>query len=203
MPAFLPGLELSRLFFAEAVRPVLTARFPRLRYAAALLGGGSEVLGFDTPMSADHGWGPRVDLFLAEADFAAVRDAVDAALRRELPHRFRGHPTSFTPPDPADHGTQLLDPREGGEVHHRVALFTTRGFFLEYLAFDPADSARPIKPADWLTFPAQKLRTVAAGASSTTSLGSRRRAGGWRTTRTTSGSTCSRPGGRASGKRSI
>src|ERR1043166_7772520 len=102
MPEFIKGLELSRLFFEEAVRPALAEEFPRLRYAAALVGTGSEVLGFDTEMSADHGWGPRVDLFLEEKDFDALREAVGDALRRRLPHRFRDYPTSFTEPNPAD-----------------------------------------------------------------------------------------------------
>lgn len=44
MTNFIKGLELSRLFFLEAVRPVLDDAFPDLRYAAALLGTGSEVL---------------------------------------------------------------------------------------------------------------------------------------------------------------
>jgi len=56
---FIPGLELSRRFYWEAVRPVLDAEFPGLRHSAALIGTGSEVLGFDTPMSSDHHWGPR------------------------------------------------------------------------------------------------------------------------------------------------
>src|SRR5829696_3169987 len=133
MPEFVKGLELSRLFFEEAVRPALAAEFPALRYAAALIGTGSEVLGFDTEMSADHGWGPRVELFFRDEGSGAVHEAVDAALRRELPHRFAGYPTSFTAPDPTDHGTQLLDPRETGPVHHMVALLTPRRFLLDYL----------------------------------------------------------------------
>ncbi len=161
MPEFIKGLELSRLFFEEAVRPVLDAEFPRLRYAAALLGTGSEVLGFDTEMSADHGWGPRCDLFLAEDDFDAARDAVKETLRQKLPHHFRGYPTSFTEPDPSDNGTQHLESRDSGPVNHKVELMTPRGFFLNYLAFD---LPQEIEPADWLTFPEQKLRTVASGA---------------------------------------
>ena len=160
MPAFVKGLELSGLFFEEAVRPVLSSEFPGLRYAAGLLGSGSEVLGFDTEMSADHGWGPRVDLFLAEDDFAAA-GAVREALSRGLPHSFRGYPTSFTEPDPSDNGTQLLEARDAGPVSHKVELMTVRGFFLNYLAFDTRDE---IEPADWLTFPEQKLRTVRSGA---------------------------------------
>ncbi|HEY0173694.1 MAG TPA: DUF4037 domain-containing protein [Pyrinomonadaceae bacterium] len=161
MPEFIKGLELSRLFFEEAVRPVLAAEFPRLRYSAALLGSGSEVLGFDTEMSADHCWGPRFDLFLAEEDFDAARDAVRETLRRKLPHHFRGHPTSFTEPDPSDNGTQHLEARDSGPVDHKVELMTPRGFFMSYLAFD---IRQEVEPADWLTFPEQKLRTVASGA---------------------------------------
>src|SRR5688572_14703517 len=160
MPEFIKGLELSGLFFEEAVRPVLEAEFPRLRYAAALLGTGSEVLGFDTEMSADHGWGPRVDLFLAEEDFDAARDAVREALRRKLPHGFRGYPTSFTEPDPTDNGVQHMDARDEGPVNHKVELMTPRGFFLNYLAFDVEHE---LEPADWLTFPEQKLRTIKSG----------------------------------------
>ena len=161
MPEFIKGLELSRLFFEEAVGPALEAEFSRLPYAAALLGTGSEVLGFDTEMSADHGWGPRVDLFLREEDYEEAREAVGEALRRRLPHRFRGYPTSFTAPDPSDNGVQHLEARDSGPVNHMVEVTTPRRFLLDYLAFDIRDEP---EPADWLTFPEQKLRTLTSGA---------------------------------------
>ncbi|HVF66776.1 MAG TPA: DUF4037 domain-containing protein [Pyrinomonadaceae bacterium] len=161
MPEFIKGLELSRLFYEEAVRPILEESFPDLRYAAAMLGTGSEVLGFDTGMSRDHGWGPRFDLFLSEEDYEDKRDRVEETLRRKLPHSFRGYPTSFTEPDPTDNGTQHLDTRAGGPVNHKVEVMTPRGFVLDYLDFD---ITRELEPADWLTFPEQKLRTLTRGA---------------------------------------
>jgi hypothetical protein len=161
MPDFIPGLELSRLFFAEAVRPLLDGAFPRLRYAAGLLGSGSEVLGFDTEMSRDHDWGPRVDLFLEEDGFDAARSAIDTILRERLPRTFRGYPTSFSDPDPTDHDTRLPVRREEGPISHKIGIHTPRGFFRAYLNFDPAGE---IHPADWLTFPEQKLRTITHGA---------------------------------------
>lgn len=160
MPEFIKGLELSRLFFEEAVRPALEESFPSLRYAAALLGTGSEVLGFDTEMSSDHGWGPRFDLFLEEADYDAARDSIKETLSLRLPHSFRGYPTSFTEPDPTDNGTQHTDARTSGPVNHKVEIMTPRGFILDYLNFD---IEREIEPADWLTFPEQKLRTLSSG----------------------------------------
>lgn len=54
MPAFIPGIELSRRFYTEAVRPVLDRHWPGLPHAAALVGSGSEALGYDDATSTDH-----------------------------------------------------------------------------------------------------------------------------------------------------
>lgn len=160
MADFIPGLELSRLFYLEAVRPILDADFPGLRYGAALTGGGSEILGFDTEMSADHHWGARLMLFLREDDFAERGDNIHETLRRKLPYNFLGFSTNFSLHDDADSSLMPTD-IDGGLINHRVEIFTIRGFFLEYLNFD---IRQPIESADWLTFPEQKLRTIAAGA---------------------------------------
>lgn len=92
MPTFIRGLELGRRFYAEAVRPLLDACFPDLPHAAAHLGTGSDVLGFDTELSTDHDWGPSALLFLREADFPAA-DAIRETMARGLPRRFYGYPT--------------------------------------------------------------------------------------------------------------
>lgn len=63
-PPFIKGLQLSELFFEESVRPILVLHFPDLIYSAALPGRGSEVMGFETPQSMDHNWGPGLMLFL-------------------------------------------------------------------------------------------------------------------------------------------
>jgi hypothetical protein len=161
MADFIPGLELSRLFYLEAVKPILEASFPDLRYSAALIGDGSEVLGFDNEMSADHDWGARLLVFLEEDDFIKSREIINQTLRRKLPYKFRGYPTNFGAPDPEDGGTQLLEEIDDGVVNHRVEILTIRGFFLDYFNFD---LRLPVEPADWLTFQEQKLRTITAGA---------------------------------------
>src|SRR4029450_2280481 len=59
VPRFVPGVELSRAFYEEVVAPLLAGE----QHAAALLGTGSDVLGYDTVRSTHHGWGPRLRLF--------------------------------------------------------------------------------------------------------------------------------------------
>jgi len=161
MPDFIPGAMLSNMFYHECVRPILEADFKQLKYAAALIGSGSEVLGFDTPMSSDHHWGPRVMLFLAEHDFDRCRTQIHDRLANKLPHTFKGYSTNFTLPDPNDSGVQQLESITTGPVNHRVEIFTIEAFFNEYLGVDPFVE---IDVADWLTIPSQKLRTIVAGA---------------------------------------
>ena len=131
-----------------------------LPHSAALIGSGSETLGFDDEMSTDHNWGPRLQLFLRPDDWEGLAEEMDAALRRELPRSFLGYPTNFTEPDPDDGGTQGMEAGKGGQVNHLVDTTTISGFFRSYLGFD---IDRPVCAADWLTFPQQKLRTITSG----------------------------------------
>lgn len=71
---FTPGIELSRSFWEEIARPLLIAQLHDERWAAALIGWGSEVLGFDTVRSTDHSWGPKLYVFLDE-DILSPRSA--------------------------------------------------------------------------------------------------------------------------------
>lgn len=154
MPDFIPGLELSRRFYHEAVRPVLAVRFPGLPHAAGRIGPGSEVLGFDTPMSTDHDWGPATQLFLRDADAHLAPD-IDAALGAELPASFLGYPVVAPPAR-----TTPADPPRPTQPH-RVAVLTLRAFAQGHIAHD---SDLPLDAVDWLTIPSQKLRELTAGA---------------------------------------
>jgi hypothetical protein len=160
MHNFIPGLKLSELFFKEAVKPALENNFPVLKYAAVLIGYGSEILGFDDKMSRDHHWGPRLMLFLKETDYYKLKNKIDYIMRLQLPREFYGYPTNFSEPDPEDGGTQLLQAIDGGEVNHRVEIFTPGQYFKAYLNFDIKNI---IKPADWLSFPQHKLRSIIKG----------------------------------------
>ncbi len=159
MPEFIPGLELSGIFYEEAVKPILERQLPALPYGAALLGNGSEVLGYDTPLSRDHHWGPRVMLFLSASDAAHYAEAIHAALRDQLPRRVRGYATSFRE-SVEEPGILHFEDDDSAPMKHRVDVFTVESFFRQQLNVDPT---RELTPVDWLTLPEQRLLTVTAG----------------------------------------
>ncbi|MDT0268495.1 DUF4037 domain-containing protein [Streptomyces sp. DSM 44915] len=158
-PEFIPGLELSRLLYREAVEPLLAEVRPGLVHTAARVDGGSEVLGFDTARSADHEWGPRLDLFLGPEDAAELGPWLTEFLARRLPREIRGWPTHFHQPDP-DVPIGLMTPT-AGPVNHRVAVRTVDGWLAERLG--PA-AARLRTPLDWLALPQQRLAELTGGA---------------------------------------
>lgn len=158
LPQFIPGLKLSRLFYWKAVQPILQRQFPRLRYSAALIGWGSEVLGFDTPRSRDHHWGPRALLFLSEPDHQKLHRQIDQTLANNLPYEFCGYPTNFGKPEP--NGVRHLIKVSSGPVNHMINVYTTRGFFKARLG---VDVSKGIAVRDWLTFPQQRLLELTSG----------------------------------------
>ncbi len=158
MPKFIPGLKLSELFYREAVKPILESEFPSLKYSAGLTGSGSEVLGYDTPQSTDHHWGPRMLLFLSENDYKRSKEWIWRVLSERLPYKFRGYSTNFGKPD--RFGVRLLEEIKSGPVNHLIEIFTVRSFFKKYLNFDPH---KEIKTSDWLRFPEHRLLEIAKG----------------------------------------
>ena len=128
MPDFVPGLELARAFYADAVAPLLDGQ----PHSAALIGSGSEVLGFDTERSTDHGWGPRLKVFVDAGEADAVRDAVE----RGLPDEFRGRPTRF--------GWDEVP------VTHHVEVAELGAWLESHIGFDPRGG---ISTRQWLCAP--------------------------------------------------
>ena len=62
------GLAESRAYYLDVLRPRLVG----IPHAAARIGPGSEVLGFDTDRSRDHDWGPFVQIFVPDPDSVPV-----------------------------------------------------------------------------------------------------------------------------------
>src|SRR5688572_33312562 len=99
MPKFIPGLKLCRLFYEQEVTPILNKNFPRLRNSAAIIGWGSEVLGFDTPIFRDHYWGRRLLLFLSEKDFRRLKGEISEALFDQLLYEFMVYLSNYREPE--------------------------------------------------------------------------------------------------------
>jgi Domain of unknown function (DUF4037) len=138
MPDFLPGRELARAFYDEVVASLVDAP-----HSAAFVGWGSDVLGFDTGRSTDHGWGPRLQVFVAADDVPRVAPAIE----RALPDDFRGWRTRF-----------------GWDEHpvtHHVEVTTLGAWLRGRLGFDPRHG---ITTRDWLVTPQQRLLELTAGA---------------------------------------
>ncbi|MFF8918629.1 DUF4037 domain-containing protein [Streptomyces sp. NPDC015032] len=155
---FVPGLELSHRFYLEAVQPLLDEAAPGVTHSAARLGSGSEVLGFDTARSADHEWGPRLQIFLLPQDVTRHGARITGLLSERLPKTFRGYPTHFASTGEA--GIRVMQTTDG-PVHHRVEVTDPGTWFTAQLGFDPRTG---INLADWLATPTQRLAEVTAGA---------------------------------------
>jgi Domain of unknown function (DUF4037) len=149
------GLELSRRFYDEAVRPILERQFPDVEHAAALIGHGSEILGFDDETSRDHQWGPRVQLFPRDLGRAV---AIGRTLAAELPASVGGFSTHFGPTD--EEGTVVLTAVDAGPIDHRVETLLLADYLRAELGVDPLDG---FGVTDWLVTPAQRLLELTAG----------------------------------------
>ncbi|HEX8766959.1 MAG TPA: DUF4037 domain-containing protein [Jatrophihabitans sp.] len=162
---FLPGLDLSRRFYSDAVLPILQRTLPGIPFSAARLGSGSEVLGFDTERSTDHEWGPRLQIFLRDQDLKARGESAWQALSEQLPKSFAGWPTHFFAPDggPIGHMAET-----DGPVNHRIAITSIAGWFGSELGFDPLAG---IGTLDWLAAPTQRLAENTGGAVFSDGLG--------------------------------
>jgi len=161
MPEFIQGEELCRKFYEECVHTILSEHYPALNYSAGLLGYGSEVLGFDTLMSRDHDWGPRMQLFLTAEDAKQVGEEINELLSRELPYEFYGYSTHFGPPNESDNGTRKLEDISAGFVSHRIIVTSLEAYLKDYF---PVNVMGEISEVDWLVIPQQKLRSIVDGA---------------------------------------
>ena len=154
---FIPGMKLSEALYTQAVQPLLARHFPDLTYSAGRLDWGSDVIGFDTPMSMDHGWGPKLTLFLGEKVSDSFKAVLDEFFANHLPFEIEGFPTHFGEPL-ADGG--VMEARDEYPIHHMVTITTPARFFAATLG---VDIHQPLTPPIWLTIPQQRLLTVRSG----------------------------------------
>lgn len=146
---FIPGSELARRYYAEVVRPLLDRYAPGLVHSGALIGWGSDVLGYDSARSTDHNWGPRCLVFVGPGDADRVGE-VDSMLAAELPTTFLGWPTRFPDVTKAE-----------APIRHWVDVAELGGWLTRRLGFDPRTG---VDLLDWLATPTQRLAELTGGA---------------------------------------
>ena len=151
------GIELSRRLYGDVVRPWLETAAPGLQHSAALIGYGSELLGFDDEMSRDHNWGPRVHLFLSPADFDTHAHRLIDAFSAVAPTEFLGEPIGWrSRPHPAAGGRWAV-----GALNHGLEIHTIEARVEAGLALTSVDAMTPLQ---WLGLADQKLLSFTAGA---------------------------------------
>lgn len=138
------GLSLSRCYYEEIFLPECRRKIPYAegRFAAGLVGEGSECFGFDDRWSQDHSFGPRLCIWLTRKDHACFGAALEE-LWHSLPDVFDGFKR---PPE---------TPNEG----KRSGVFTVEEFYLRLLGVPgaPADTLR------WLDIPEPSLAAATNG----------------------------------------
>jgi len=157
---FVSGHQLGRALYEATVAPLMQSTFPDVPYAAALIGAGSDVLGYDTERSMDHDWGPRLNLILEEDDVRRLRDDLLDLVEQRLPDTVLGVPIE-------QQGAAQVP---GGEVafHNSVGKVRRHGVMVqspgEILARTTAiEDIQRLDVAEWLATPQQALLEFTAG----------------------------------------
>ena len=155
---FVSGIELSKHYYQEVVKPILDKEFSGLKYSVALIGWGSEVLGYDTEISSDHHWGPRFLIFLTESEYPELKDKISKVLSEKLPYEFMGYSTSFSKAE--ENGVRISENITSGPVNHMIDFYTIKSLWIMRLKFVPYQH---ITVLDWLTFSQQRLLALVSG----------------------------------------
>lgn len=138
------GLELSRLYYEKAGKPMLEEKYPAYigRIAVGLVGEGSECLGYDDAYSTDHDYGPGFCVWLTKEDYEQIGKQMQADYDR-LPDEFMGFPGRNTT----------------GQSGKRVGVFEIGEFYRNIVGCERA----PERESEWAKLQEEMLRTVTNG----------------------------------------
>jgi len=156
---FIPGLELNRGFYFDVVKPIFEKEFPNVKYAAALIGHCSDVLGFDDYKSTDHVWGPRLQIFLSDDDYKKVHEDIDNYFKYNLPFQYKSFPTNYKSVE-GWFDNAYLQLKEEYPINHFIEITTVSSFFNNDISID-LNSELEFK--DWLAYPVQNLLELTSG----------------------------------------
>ncbi|NZD60921.1 DUF4037 domain-containing protein [Rhizobium sp. WYCCWR 11290] len=151
------GIELSRGFYTDIVRPWPSEAAPELRYSATLIGYGSELLGFDDDVSKDHNWGPRVHIILSRDDFGNCARRLVNEFSKIAPADYLGEPIGWrSRPHPPANGIEAA-----GALEHGLEFHTLEALLESHFAVRSVESLNALQ---WLGFAEQKLLAFTSGA---------------------------------------
>jgi hypothetical protein len=140
------GAALAEAFHRDVVRELIQQAMPGLRYAAARLGSGSDVIGLDDPTSRDHDWGCRLTMLVDEPDREVVGPLM-SLLETALPQTYAGHPVRFaTTWNPA--------------ASHEIEIATVMDFATSRLGVDPRNG---LSDLEWLSFTGHSVLETVGG----------------------------------------
>lgn len=156
---FVPGHRLSAHLLG-VIEPALAQQLPHLRFAAGLIGRGSDVLGYDTVRSTDHDWGPRLVLVLDQDEHLRCAEQVLDVVESVLPQEIHGVPVDHLPAQHDPHGPAVHHTTAGRRRPHGVTVRTLPDLLRDLLGItSPAELDGPT----WLSIPAQSLLEFTAG----------------------------------------
>ena len=138
------GLELSRGYYEDIVRPAVEAEFGDKihKMAFGLVGDGSECYGFDDELSQDHDFGPRVQIWLNAPDFEDFGRALQKFME-SVTKEYKGYQ--------GVNMSQYGDGREG--------VFTVGGFYSRFIGMQTP----PTKLNEWRMLPETNLSIATNG----------------------------------------
>jgi hypothetical protein len=152
---FIKGLELNKGFYFDLIKPLLDKKYPNLPYTATLLGYGSDVLGFDTEISTDHNWGPRLQVFVDNKDFI---QELDNYFGLELPFSYKNFSVNFS--KVGYDGTIRMEFTDKKPVNHLIEITTFEDYLKGRYSINKTTN---FSDRDWLNFTDQNLIEITSG----------------------------------------
>eukprot|EP01117_Protostelium_nocturnum_P020798 TRINITY_DN9578_c0_g1_i1.p1 TRINITY_DN9578_c0_g1~~TRINITY_DN9578_c0_g1_i1.p1 ORF type:complete len:345 (+),score=89.23 TRINITY_DN9578_c0_g1_i1:64-1098(+) len=133
------GLSLGKKFYEQVLESLLSG----IPHSSALLGPGSEIIGYDDFRSTDHNWGPRALIFASQENLNEIKKRIEG----KLPEQFGGWDTKMG--------------SDGGEMTHHVEVLTFESWFQNQFGVVPNEWTGSV--FDWLLTPQQRLLGITKG----------------------------------------
>lgn len=139
------GIDICRSFYEEYGRPMIHDKFEKYesRIVVGLVGEGSDCFGFDDSVSRDHDWGPGFCMWLDDATYDVIGEALQAEYEK-LPTEYQGYVRRTT-----------------REARNRTGVSRIKAFYASILNLE---GGVPKSEADWLSAQEENLAVATNGA---------------------------------------